>query len=98
LKDSKRSDANVVNRTSFDKEECAFSLSYALHLEHSNAIGFSSASKTERNWFSAAAHATHTMSSTTISHAEIKESDVATWYANFDVMLHMTDKLDWFTC
>jgi hypothetical protein len=43
-------------------------------------------------------HMQHTMTSTTISHAEITESDIATWYANFDVTIHMTDKLDWFTC
>jgi hypothetical protein len=79
LKDSKRSDANVANTTkdsSSDEEVCAFSaqshfdLNCALHLEHPNAIGSYSASRIERNRFSAE-HATHTMSSTTIFHVKI---------------------------
>jgi hypothetical protein len=42
LKDSKRSNANVVNTSHFD-------LNYALHPEHPNATGSSTASKIERN-------------------------------------------------
>jgi hypothetical protein len=70
LKNSKRSNANVVNTTensSSNEEVCAlsvqshFDLNYALHPKHPNAVGSSSASKIERNWFSAA-HATQTMS------------------------------------
>jgi hypothetical protein len=81
LKDPRRSDANVANTTedsSSDEKVCAFftqshfDLNYALHFEHPNAIGSSSVSKIERNWFSAA-HATHTMSSAIISHVKIIE-------------------------
>jgi hypothetical protein len=90
LKDSKRSDANVANTredSSFDEEVCAFSaqshfdLNCALHLEHSNAIGFCSASKIEKNWFTTT-HATHTMSFATIFHAKIIELNATTWYAS----------------
>jgi hypothetical protein len=89
LKDSKRNDANVANTTkdsSFDEEVCAFfaqshfDLNCALHLEHPNAVRSYNASKIERNWFSVA-HATHTMSFVTISHAKIIELDATTWYA-----------------
>jgi hypothetical protein len=106
LKDSKSSNANVVNTTensSSDEEVCAlsihshFDLNYALHPKHPNAIGSFSGSKIERNWF-IVTNATHTMSFATISRAEITKSNVATWSANFGVTKHMTNGLDWFTC
>jgi hypothetical protein len=79
LKDSKRSDANGANTTkdsSYNEKVCAFfaqshfDFNCALHLEHPNAIGSYSASKIDRNWFSAT-HATHTMNSTTIFYVKI---------------------------